>query len=139
MAVSEDVKKQFVNYILLQVFDDQYIDRAEEKKILEEGVRKGLGVDEGLAIIRQVASEKGLALERDAEERAKEMLARFAGNDGKVDKKEFEDALAIYHSASKGKIPEPELKRRLKKMMETNAWKAKEGGLFGTKWYSAIT
>jgi hypothetical protein len=139
MAVSEDVKKQFVNYILLQVFDDQYIDRTEEKKILEEGVKKGLGVDEGLAIIRQVAMEKGLALERDAEERAKEMLARFSGNDGKVDKKEFEDALAIYQSASKGKIPEPELKRRLKKMMEENAWKAKEGGLFGTKWYSAIT
>lgn len=137
--VSEDVKKQFVNYIMLQVFDDQYIDRTEEKKILEEGVKKGLGVDEGLAIIRQVASEKGLALERDAEERAKEMLARFSGNDGKVDKKEFEDALAIYQSASKGKVPEPELKRRLKKMMEGNGWKAKEGGLFGSKWYSAIT
>jgi hypothetical protein len=139
MAVTEDVKKQFVNYIMLQVFDDQYIDRKEEKKILEEGVGKGLGVDEGLAIIRQVASEKGLALERDAEERAKEMLARFSGNDGKVDKKEFEDALAIYQSASKGKVSEPELKRRLKKMMEENGWKAKEGGLFGTKWYSAIT
>jgi len=139
MAVSEDVKKQFVNYILLQVFDDQYIDRTEEKKILEEGIKKCLGVDEGLAIIRQVAMEKCLALERDAEESAKEMLARFSSNDGKVDKKEFEDALAIYQSASKGKIPEPELKRRLKKMMEENGWKAKEGGLFGTKWYSAIT
>jgi hypothetical protein len=66
------------------------------------------------------------------------MLERFATNDGKVDKKEFEDTLAIFKSVSKNKIPEPEMKRRLKNMMEENGWKAKEGGLFGSKWYSAI-
>ncbi len=138
MAISEDVKKTFVDYIMLQVFDDKYIDRKEEKKILEEGIKKGIRVEEGLAIIRQVAADKGLALEREAEERAKEMLERFAANDGKVDKKEFEDTLAIFKSASKSKIPEPEMKKRLKNMMEENGWKAKEGGLFGSKWYSAI-
>jgi len=136
--MSHSAKKQFINHIMLQSFDDQYIDRQEEKKILEEGLRQGLGVEEGLAIIRQVALEKGLALERDAEDRAKEMLERFAANDGKVDKKEFEDALAIFKSASKGKIPAPEMKKRLKKMMQENGWKAKEGGLFGSKWFSEI-
>jgi len=139
MAVSEETKKHFVDYIMLQVFDDQYIDRQEEKKILEEGVKKGLGVEEGLAIIRQVAQDKGFALERSAEERAKEMLETFATNDGKVDKKEFENALGMLKKHSKGKIPEPEMKRRLKKMMEDNGWQAKEGGLFGSKWYSAIS
>ncbi|WP_216092940.1 hypothetical protein, partial [Candidatus Marithrix sp. Canyon 246] len=59
-------------------------------------------------------------------------------SDGKVDKKEFEDALTIFKKLTKGKMPEPELKRRLKNIMETNGWKAKEGGLFGSKWYSAI-
>jgi hypothetical protein len=139
MAASEAVRKKFVDYIMLQVFDDQYIDRKEEKKILEEGVKEGMSIEEGLAIMRQVALEKGLVLERDAEERVKEMLERFAANDGKVDKKEFEDALAIFKSSTKSKIPEPELKRRLKRMMEDHGWKAKEGGLFGSKWYSAIT
>jgi hypothetical protein len=139
MTASEETKKAFVDYIMLQSFDDQYIDRQEEKKIVEEGIKKGFGVDEALAILNQVASEKGLALERQAEERAKEMLGQFATNDGKVDKKEFEDTLAILKSASKGKIPEPEMKRRLKKMMEEQGWKAKEGGLFGSKWYSAIS
>jgi hypothetical protein len=138
MAVSDEVRKAFVDFIMLQVFDDQYIDRQEEKKILEEGIKKGMGVDEGLSIMRQVALEKGIALERDAEERAKETLEAFATNDGKVDKKEFEDAVAIFKKHSKGKIPEPELKRRLKKMMLENNWKAKEGGFFGSKWFSAI-
>jgi hypothetical protein len=138
MAVSDEVRKAFVDFIMLQVFDDQYIDRQEEKKILEEGIKKGMGVDEGLGIMRQVAMEKGIALERDAEERAKETLEAFATNDGKVDKKEFEDAVAIFKKHSKGKIPEPDLKKRLKKMMVENDWKAKEGGFFGSKWFSAI-
>lgn len=136
---SESTKKQFVDYIMLQSFDDQYVDRKEEKAILEEGIRKGIGVEEGLAILRQVALQKGLALERDAEEKTKEMLERFASNDGKVDKKEFDDALAIFKSATKNKLSESEMKRRLKKMMEDNGWKAKEGGLFGSKWFSQIT
>ncbi len=138
MAISEEVRKQFVDYIMLQVFDDQYIDRTEEKKILEEGIKKGVGVEEGLSIMRQVAQDKGFVLERDAEERAKDMLEAFATNDGKVDKKEFEDVLGIFKKHSKGKLPEHEMKKRLKKMMEDNGWKAKEGGLFGSKWYSAI-
>jgi len=138
MAISEEVKKQFIDYIMLQVFDDQYIDRQEEKKILEEGIKKGFGVEEGLAVIRQVASEKNLVLERDAEDRAKDVLEAFANNDGKVDKKEFENAVSVFKTNSKGKIPDHELKKRLKQMMETNGWKAKEGGLFGSKWYSAI-
>ena len=138
MAVSEAVRKQFVDYIMLQVFDDQYVDRQEEKKILEEGIKKGLGVEEGLAIMRQTAAEKGFALERDAEDRAKETLEAFTTDDGKIDKKEFESAVAIFKSATKGRLPEHELKKRLKIFMEENGWKAKEGGLFGSKWYSAI-
>lgn len=138
MSVSDAVRKQFVDYIMLQVFDDQYIDREEEKKILQEGVAKGVGVEEGLAIIRQVASEKGFILERDAEERTKEMLETFASNDGKVDKKEFADAMAIFKNHTKGKIPEHEMQKRLKRMMVENGWNAKEGGLFGSKWFSAI-
>ncbi len=58
MVISESVKKQFVEHIMLQVFDDQYIDRQEEKSILEEGIKKGISVAEGISIIRQVASEK---------------------------------------------------------------------------------
>ncbi len=137
MAVPEQIRKQFIEFIALQAFDDQYIDRQEEKRILEVGVKNDISVEESLSIIHQVASQKGLVVERNAEERAKEFLEK-AAQDGKVDKKEFAGAIAQLKAASKGKIPEPEIKKRLKKMMEDNGWKAKEGGLFGSKWYSEI-
>lgn len=138
MTVPEGIKTQFIEFIKLQAFDDQYISRQEEKRILEVGVKNGIGVEESLSLIRQVAADKGLVVERDAEEQAQAVLERAAGNDGKVDKKEFEEAVNLLKTATKGKLTEPEIKQRLKKIMENNAWKAKEGGLFGTKWYSAI-
>ncbi|NJO18297.1 MAG: hypothetical protein HC877_21960 [Thioploca sp.] len=137
MAVPEGIKNQFIEFIKLQAFDDQYISRQEEKRILEVGVKNGIDVEESLALIRQVAADKGLVVERDAEEKAHAFL-KSASNDGKVDKKEFEDAVNLFKTATKGKLTDQEIKQRLKKMMEDNAWKAKEGGLFGTKWYSAI-
>lgn len=138
MTVPEGIKTQFIEFIKLQAFDDQYISRQEEKRILEVGVKNGIGVEESLSLILQVAADTGLVVERDAEEKAQAVLERAASNDGKVDKKEFEEVVNLLKTATKGKLTEPEIKQRLKKMMEDNAWKAKEGGLFGTKWYSAI-
>jgi hypothetical protein len=138
MSTSDQIRKQFIEYIKSKAFDDQYIDRVEEKKILEVGIKNGISVDESLSLIRQVASQMGWVIERDAEDRAKEFLENATVNDGKVDKKEFESAIKLFKTASKGKVTEPEIKKRLKKMMEDNGWKAKEGGLFGSKWYSAI-
>lgn len=137
MPVSENIRRQFMEYIALQAFDDQFIDRAEEKKILEVGVKNNLSVEESLAIMREVAQTKGLVVERDAEDRAKEFLQR-AVSDGHVNKKEFEDAVGLFKTATKGKIREPDIKQRLKKMMLDNGWKAKEGLFSGGSWFSEI-
>jgi 2-hydroxychromene-2-carboxylate isomerase len=138
MSVPETIKNQFIEFIKLQAFDDQYISRQEEKRILEVGVKNGIGVEESLDLIRQVAADKGLVVERDAEEQAQAALKSAASNDGKVDKKEFENVVNSLKTATKGKLTDQEIKQRLKKMMEDNAWQAKEGGLFGSKWYSEI-
>lgn len=139
MSVSQETIDKFVEHIKLQVFDDQYIDRQEEKRILEEGIKMGIGVEKGLAIIRQVATEKGYGLEREIEEQAKKLLQRFSANDGKVDRKEFDDVLSMFKQEVHGKVKDDEIKRRLKQIMLDNGWQAKEGGLFGSKWFSAIS
>ncbi len=136
--VSEINKKQLVEFIMLQVFDDQYIDRQEEKKILAEGIKNGISVDEGIAIMRETAYSKDFVIERDVEERTKEFLEQFIINDGNINKKAFETALILFRSVCKGKVPDPEIKKRVKKIIANNYWKVKEGGLFGSKWFSEI-
>lgn len=139
MSVSSENHRQFVEFVKLQVFDDGFLDRQEEKAILEKGIQLGISVESGLAIIAQLASTRGFVVERLANDRAKQILTQFANNDGKIDKKEFNDAVAFYQSDTKGKIREDEARRRIKQLILDNQWKVKEGGLFGSKWFSAIT
>jgi hypothetical protein len=138
MSMSEEAKRQLGEFVKLQVYDDKYIDRKEEKKILEEAMKRNISIDDALAVMRSIASANDFVVERDVETRCKEMLEQFAG-DGKVDKKEFEDAVGMYKKGSRGRVPEAEIRRRLKNVMIDQGWKAKEGGLFGSKWFSEIS
>lgn len=139
MATEQESIKHLVEFIKLQVYDDKYIDRKEEKTILEEGIKHGIGVERCLAIIRQVANEKGYGLEREIEERSKSLLGQFAKNDGKIDRKEFDDVFSIFKQESNGNVNDDEIRRRLKKIILEQGWAVKEGGLFGSKWFSAIS
>ncbi|CAK8715872.1 EF-hand domain-containing protein [Candidatus Electronema halotolerans] len=134
---SDAEKKHLSDFISLSSYDDKYIDREEERRILEEGIKTGVDVEEGIAILRQATQNKGITLERDIEEDTMDMLQTFA-EDGKIDKKEFFDAVATYKRKCQNRIPEPEIIRRVKKMVQNQGWKAKEGGLFGSKWFSEI-
>ncbi len=138
MSMSDEAKRQLGEFVKLQVYDDKYIDRKEEKKILEEAMKRNISIDDALAVMRSIASAHDYVVERDVETRCKEMLEQFAG-DGKVDKKEFEDAVGMYKKGSRGRVPESEIRRRLKNVMIDQGWKAKEGGLFGSKWFSEIS
>ncbi len=138
MSMSEEAKRQLGEFVKLQVYDDKYIDRKEEKKILEEAMKRNISIDDALAVMRSIASAHDYVVERDVETRCKEMLEQFAG-DGKVDKKEFEDAVGMYKKGSRGRVPESEIRRRLKSVMIDQGWKAKEGGLFSSKWFSEIS
>ncbi len=138
MSMSDEMKRQLGEFVKLQVYDDKYIDRAEEKNILSEALKRNIPLDEALTIIRQIAQTNGYVVERDVENQTKEVLEQFANNDGKIDKKEFEDAVSMYKKGSRGRVPEAEIRRRLKNVMIDQGWKAKEGGLFGSKWFSEI-
>ena len=138
MAISETLKKQFTEYILLQAYDDQYIDRNEEKKILEVAIKNGISIEEGLFLLHQLAFEKAWVIEREVESHITEILEQFCSNDGVIDKKEFEHSLALFKSACKGKRTELELKRRLKEIILEHGWRVKEGGLWRSKWFSEI-
>jgi len=138
MSMSDEMKRQLGEFIKLQVYDDKYIDRAEEKNILAEALKRNIPIDEALAVMRQIAETNGYVIERDVENQTKEMLEQFASNDGKIDKKEFETALGFYKKATRGLISEIKAKKCLKNIILNNGWKVKEGGLFGSKWFSEI-
>lgn len=134
----EGVKKRFIEEVKLRAYDDKYIDRAEEKEILQIAIKEGISVDSAISALRQVCENNGYVLESVLDEKAKEMLAQFAANDGSVDKKEFMDAVAVVAKAAQGKLSDSKCQKKVKQIVQANEWKVKEGMFSGGKWFSEI-
>lgn len=145
MDADEDVGKKFAEYIKLQLFDERFLSREREKKILAEGVtRFELPLEEARSILMDVASELDLIFEKDVDKLVKEIMQAFAATDGYIGCSEFNHAVHIYKQLSSGHVGEGEAKRRLKQIMLDNDWKPRRQGLtilsaIGTrKWFTDI-
>ncbi len=132
----DDVKRQFVEQVKLRAYDDKYIDKQEEREILQLALQQGVTVDSARAALAQVCESNNYVLESVALNAVKELIDIQAGNDGKIDEKEFGDALAMLKTRTQGKKNDIQCKRMLIEMIDDNNYKIKTG-LF-SNWYSRV-
>lgn len=132
----DEVKKQFLQQVKLRAYDDKYIDKNEEREILQFALTAGVEIDSARSSLAQVCEGNGYVLESSALQAVKEMLQIQAGNDGKIDEKEFNDALALLKVRTQNKKPEPQLKKMLCQMIDENSYKVKTG-MF-SNWYKRV-
>jgi hypothetical protein len=102
--MSEDIRQRFINEIKLRAFDDQYVDRKEEKEILQIAIGMNVDIDTARMALVQACSMESYVLESEVVREMKLQLQTFAGNDGKVDETEFSLLVQIMQTKVNGKI-----------------------------------
>jgi hypothetical protein len=132
----DEVKRQFVEQVKLRAYDDRYIDKTEEREILQIALQQGVTVDSARAALAQVCEANDYVLETVALKAVKEMIDIQAGNDGKIDEKEFNDALSLLKVRTKGKKNDVQCKRMVCELIDENSYKVKTG-LF-SNWYARV-
>jgi len=132
----DEVKRQFVEQVKLRAYDDKYVDKAEEREILQMALQHGVTVDSARAALAQVCESNGYVLESTALAAVKELLSIQAGNDGKVDEKEFNDAVALLKTRTQGKRNDVQAKRMVLEVIEENSYKVKTG-MF-SNWHARV-
>jgi hypothetical protein len=130
----DDVKKRFVEEVKLRAFDDRYVDKAEEREILQIALQQGISVDSARAALAQVCNTESYILESSVMGELKDLLDTLAGNDGKVDEKEYTDAVAMCKKRTQGKRSDIQCKRMILEIIEDNAYKTTKG-MF-SNWYA---
>jgi hypothetical protein len=132
----DELKRQFVEQVKLRAYDDKYIDRNEEREILQLALQQGVTVDSARSALAQVCENNGYVLESAVLNKVKEIIEQFATNDGKVDQKEFNDAVAICKKGVMGKKNDREVKKMVVQVIEDNGYKTKQG-MFN-HWYDTV-
>ena len=132
----DEVKRQFVEQVKLRAYDDKYIDKNEEREILQIALQQGVTVDSARAALAQVCENNGYVLESKALSQVKDLVDTFASNDGKVDEKEFNDAVTTMKKCTQGKKTDVQCKRMVIEIIEENSFKVKTG-MF-SNWHARV-
>jgi hypothetical protein len=132
----DEVKRQFVEQVKLRAYDDKYIDKNEEREILQIALTQGVTVDSARAALAQVCDSHGYVLESRVLSHIKEVVDTFASNDGQVDEKEFNDAVTMCKKACQGKKNDIQCKKMVIEIIEENNYKTKKG-LF-SNWFARV-
>lgn len=133
-------KAKFADYIQLHTIEGKVITRADEKKILEEGLtRFGLDFREAQGILLSVASEQEIALVSYVEHHIDIFLQQVVKR-RKVARKDFNKAALLYRKMTNDSIPDAEIRARIKQMIERSGWTGRRRRwYFGSRrWFKKI-
>lgn len=135
--MSEDIRQRFINEIKLRAFDDQYVDRAEEKEILQIAISMNVDLDTARMALIQACQMQNYVLESEVLKEMKNQLRVFAGNDGVVDEKEFELIFQTMQSKMNGKVTNMNIKKMIITEMEDSGLNKVKTGWF-SNWYTKV-
>jgi hypothetical protein len=133
----DDVKRRFVEEIKLRAFDDKYVDRNEEREILQFALQQGVTIDSARSALAQVCENNGYILERTVIERIKEDLAVYMGNDGRIDENEFKNVILKVKNLVGNKRNDMQIKKMVVEVMEDTGNTKTTKGWF-SDWYARI-
>ncbi|HEY2909583.1 MAG TPA: hypothetical protein VGI99_05020, partial [Gemmataceae bacterium] len=99
----DEIKKRFVSEIEQRGYDDKFIDKNEEREILQIAIQLGVRIDNAKLALVQVCEEKGFIIESAIARQIRKEVDSADGAGGKVDRRGFDAILANARLAIQGK------------------------------------
>ena len=133
----DDIKKRFTNEIKLRAYDDKYIDKGEEREILQIAIQLGVSIDSARPALFQVCNENDFVVESVIVKLIKDQIETAAGNDAKIDRGRFDAVVESVRKAMAGKKNDREIKKLIVTVMENTGNNRVKTGWF-TNWYARL-
>jgi len=139
MPKQDTAGDRFMGYVELAGMDRPFVSKAEERRLLEQGISQfGLDPYEARGILLYVAQQKNIRLEREVDGRILPILDRYGGKRKKLGKKKFQEAVALYNELSGGVLSEDEARLYVKQVMEQNKFRPKRSWMLSRGWYDKV-
>ena len=133
----DEVKKRFVEEVKLRAYDDKYIDKNEEREILQIAIQLGVSIESARGALVQVCEDHSYVMESVLLKMIKDQVEAAFGNDGKIDQKEFDLIFHNIRRAANGKKNDREVKKMIINVMEETGQNKVKTGWF-SNWYTAL-
>ena len=133
----DEIKKRFVNEIKLRAYDDKYIDKNEEREILQIAIQLGASIDSARGALVQVCDDNNYVMESQLLKQIKDQVEAAMGDDGRIDQKEFDMIFHTVKKSAQGKKNDREVKKMIVQIMEDTGNNKVKKGWF-SDWYTTL-
>lgn len=137
MNAIEEIPARLAEEIALRSFDDKYIDRNEEREILQIAIQLGMRLDVARATLARVCEHEGHVLESQAVRAIGERLREALDRNGPLDAEAFDRLLAEAKACLNNKQGDRETKILLVQLLEESGPPRVRVGWF-RNWYAAM-
>jgi len=133
-------RDQYGDLVRLQVSGRRLITEDRENALLQDGVmRFGLSLEEARGRVRSAAEDRRVVLQRDIDESAGFLLRDSADRKGRLKRKDFNRVARFYKLRAEGMLTEPEVRQRVKSIMQQQNFTPRGAGLLWTRrWFNKI-
>jgi len=133
-------RDQYGDLVRLQVSGRRLITEDRENALLQDGVmRFGLSLEEARGRVRSAAEDRRVVLQRDIDESAGFLLRDSADRKGRLKRKDFNRVARFYKLRAEGMLTEPEVRQRVKSIMQQQNFTPRKAGLLWTRrWFNKI-
>jgi len=137
---SNATRDQYGDLVRLQVSGRRLITEDRENALLQDGVmRFGLSLEEARGRVRSAAEDRRVVLQRDIDESAGFLLRDSADRKGCLKRKDFNRVARFYKLRAEGMLTEPEVRQRVKSIMQQQNFTPRKAGLLWTRrWFNKI-
>lgn len=131
----EGIQERFRHEITLRGTDDHYIDRDEEREILQIALQLGMTTDSARSALAQVCDANGYVLASGISKRIREQVEALAS--GAIDRRQFDRLFAQARQAAPEEATDRQVKVMIVQALEDTGHTRIKTGWF-SNWYTRL-
>jgi hypothetical protein len=133
----DTIQARFVDEIKLRAYDDRYIDKNEEREILQIAIQHGIGIDTARADLATVCEQNGYVLESTLMARIRTQAEAAIATTGHLERDAFDRIFEDARKHVQGRKNDRELKKIAILVIEDAGLNRVKAGWF-TDWYASL-
>lgn len=128
------IKNDLIGAIKQRGKSDSYIDRGEEREILQFALQKGLMLDQGHQILLEVCQYSNYVMESHLLEEVLEQIITFTKGGNGLTEKFFQERTKVLLFKAKGYLETQNAQELIVSLIEDNGIEI-DTGFFGNNWF----
>lgn len=129
----DDIRQRFVDEIKLRAYDDGFVDKNEEREILQIAIHQGVAIESARDELIKVCEAQGFVMESALMSMARDRLAVA----GPIDRAAFDGVCQALRAVAKSTRNDRDIKKLVLVAMEDAGLVPTRTGWFGG-WFAAV-